>query len=1324
MADDTKNADDRKRSLRLAFPVAGLVKAYAYQSQPPMTTYDAVNVCPYDSIDGRQRGGSRPGLSRVNLGSSGGAFQALQSGAFVNANGIMSQLLLGISRGQIYRAIDSGLFTPVVGSSIAISLNATAPNLQVAQLGNRFYIANHRQAPVSGSGVLSVTGGSLTASTIADWTAEDVVVGRDKVFISGVSDETTQGYAIASVTAGAMVLTGWTSPSPPTINGTCRVVQNIVNNGQYCWIRLTTGDWPTWTTRTDITLTVGGTVAASPGIGNAWSLENTQTLYCSKALSTLPPPYPTAGTGVALTLDQQAISTTATVVNKAYCWVFHVDTAPTWATDSGATLTVDGTTMWTVGTNYWTYASVATADVMYSGTQTVVSPLTGYTWKTETLDGVPTVTFPTATTTNWATGRYQHIITGTSATGANVGLTYPIFPGPLKQMAFPEALPSWFWKLGRTTTGGSANVPDYTKFYTLTLTDGVTSYAVDPSEWTVPRIQDVNGMLVNMTAGYDKCLYAEIANAIPTGNYRWIIERRKDVSCRVLHNYRCEWQSSYVDQRSDWIYETDAGIVVGAVTIKTAGGGVNGWVTFSTSISGCNDKSNIADSPSHPQSGVKAVSLTRAQTSATCDVTLSGTDTSTYECSIINDDGAWPSWVTGEDIALTVGGVQVATAAMTNLWDVIASDTLHNTKAVSGDDPPHPAPGTAVAYTLVKAATPFPCQFQVFRPIIVYSPSQPDASSCSQLASTAGVVPLEPRLVCVYRDRLMLAGPGNTWYASRMGDPQDWDYGADPTDQTIAIAGTTYSGGRIGAPITALIPFGDDYLIFGCADSLWVLRGDPGAGGVIYNLSRNVGVVSADAWCTLPDNSILVLDRAGLYAIPLGAEDVPVVVSRERLPRELQNVDGAANRISMAYNAECNAVCIAIVPLTNAEGSHWWLDLTTKSLWPMEFSDTKQPVKFRNHRCNAGETHEMIVGCMDGVLRRFDVAVTTDDGALFDSRVAIGPIALGSGDRDGVIAKLSADMAESSSITRPARDGCAYFGLGANYLYRNSYSLDPLSLGDTSWEIGCWILCESQSGGTFIVSKWPGEYAITIVEITPGVRYWSFAITGSGGVGFLSPTSAFELGKWYFVRVYHRASALGGGLGVSVNGVLTTVAWTTGVQTSTTSPFAVSRYGAGTFHGMVDGLYVRSGILSKSQADWLYNDGCGRTYAEVPADIRYGLKAWWDMNETTGVRYDAHSGYELSVSGQVGREPRGIAHSEETVSLAAGNATWSVMSARTPESLAREDESEASGIWVPGNNVPVYPRVRGVSGAVVIEGSGRWGMEQVQMVLRDGGTPR
>ncbi|MFH0982823.1 MAG: hypothetical protein V2A79_14975 [Planctomycetota bacterium] len=53
------------QTIRIPFPLAGYDAAWSYEDQPKLTTPNALNVRPCDTIAERARGGSRPGLSEV-----------------------------------------------------------------------------------------------------------------------------------------------------------------------------------------------------------------------------------------------------------------------------------------------------------------------------------------------------------------------------------------------------------------------------------------------------------------------------------------------------------------------------------------------------------------------------------------------------------------------------------------------------------------------------------------------------------------------------------------------------------------------------------------------------------------------------------------------------------------------------------------------------------------------------------------------------------------------------------------------------------------------------------------------------------------------------------------------------------------------------------------------------------------------------------------------------------------------------------------------------------------------------------------------------------
>jgi hypothetical protein len=279
-----------------------------------------------------------------------------------------------------------------------------------------------------------------------------------------------------------------------------------------------------------------------------------------------------------------------------------------------------------------------------------------------------------------------------------------------------------------------------------------------------------------------------------------------------------------------------------------------------------------------------------------------------------------------------------------------------------------------------------------------------------------GVPPLGCPLCCTYRGRLVFAGPGIVWYMSRVLDPTDFDYGYDPNDPSRAVGGTSTTTGGIPEPIVALMPHSDAYLIFGCERSLWLLTGDPAYGGTITALSRDIGVLGPNAWCNLPDSSIVFLSRDGIYQIPSGASSPPIPISRPLLPAELLDVDWEANVVSMCYDVEARGIHISVSPSAGGVGTHYFLDWTLQRFWPVVFGSAEcQPVAMVRYAANSSIPAAVIYGCYDGFLRQYSNTATADqlttaNDSPFQSLVTYGPFRFGGAGYDSQLLQIAADM--------------------------------------------------------------------------------------------------------------------------------------------------------------------------------------------------------------------------------------------------------------------------------------------------------------------------
>lgn len=298
----------------------------------------------------------------------------------------------------------------------------------------------------------------------------------------------------------------------------------------------------------------------------------------------------------------------------------------------------------------------------------------------------------------------------------------------------------------------------------------------------------------------------------------------------------------------------------------------------------------------------------------------------------------------------------------------------------------------------------------------------PVRSPASSETATTPSAPENQPLVCVYRDRVFLTGENHLWYASRQGSHYDWNFGDDMEDTGRAVAGQLSFSGKIGDTPIALIPLDDQNLVFACSNSLWVLQGDPGEGN-IRRISSEIGIVSPTAWAKNGEGTMLFLSNDGLYIWKAGSRQVPERFSEERLPGILRNPD-IEKKILMAYDPVGRGFHLFITPSTG-NGLHFWLTLSPPAIWPVKFGDEgHQPVCVA--RLEQGGLAEIVLGCADGHLRKFNPASIADDGTTLNSHVLIGPVFLAPDDtRDALFNEIHGILLSGNVVWRLFVDSTA-----------------------------------------------------------------------------------------------------------------------------------------------------------------------------------------------------------------------------------------------------------------------------------------------------------
>ena len=300
--------------------------------------------------------------------------------------------------------------------------------------------------------------------------------------------------------------------------------------------------------------------------------------------------------------------------------------------------------------------------------------------------------------------------------------------------------------------------------------------------------------------------------------------------------------------------------------------------------------------------------------------------------------------------------------------------------------------------------------------------------------TTYGSMPAKAYLGCLYRGRNVLAGNPNyphQWYMSKIGDPWNWVYAS--TDPLTAAAGNNADAGETGDIIRALIPYKDDYLIFGCASTIWVLTGDPAAGGEIDEVDLTVGMFGANSWCFDEGGNLYFFGTAGIYKIPLGFREVENLTEIS-LPNLVGDEDAnpSTHRIIMEYDRKRHGILICITKLSDGSNSNYWYDIKLKGFFPESYPNECGPYSLFYYAANDNDYADLLIGCKDGYIRKFGDTVKDDNvGGSTDpiSSYAVWPIQhlTEDNDKEGKLTSLTIELSGGASGgSFPDTDGVSY----------------------------------------------------------------------------------------------------------------------------------------------------------------------------------------------------------------------------------------------------------------------------------------------------------
>jgi len=279
---------------------------------------------------------------------------------------------------------------------------------------------------------------------------------------------------------------------------------------------------------------------------------------------------------------------------------------------------------------------------------------------------------------------------------------------------------------------------------------------------------------------------------------------------------------------------------------------------------------------------------------------------------------------------------------------------------------------------------------------------------------TFGSLPAKAYLGCLYRGRVVLAGNPNyphQWYMSRQAYIWDWAYIAN--DAQAPVTGNNADAGELGDIIRCLVPYKDDYLIFGCANSIWVLRGDPSAGGSLDEVDLTVGIFGANSWCFDGDGNLFFWGTAGIYVMPAGFGKVKCLTDIV-LPQIVkdEDVNPSTHRISMGFDRKRNGILTCITKLSDGTNSNYWYDLRTGGFFPETYPTACGAYSVFYYAANDKDYSDLLLGCTDGYVRKFVDTAKDDDSGASDTAISsyctlpIQPLAP-DGDHEGKLTSLT-----------------------------------------------------------------------------------------------------------------------------------------------------------------------------------------------------------------------------------------------------------------------------------------------------------------------------
>lgn len=353
-----------------------------------------------------------------------------------------------------------------------------------------------------------------------------------------------------------------------------------------------------------------------------------------------------------------------------------------------------------------------------------------------------------------------------------------------------------------------------------------------------------------------------------------------------------------------------------------------------------------------------------------------------------------------------------------------------------------------------------------------------------------GTMPSSAYISARYRGRAVLAGHPNyphQWYMSKVADPFDWVYAE--TNPLTAVAGNNADAGELGDIIRALIPYGDDFLVFGCANSIHILTGDPAFSGQIDEIDESTGIYSPWSWCKDNKGNLYFWGSSGLY-IMSGGRSKPVNLSEGYLPTLIDDwaVDPDVHRVILKYDPLNHGIIITRVTLETGDNLNYFYDLKINGFYPEVYPQECGIYSGTFYDSDTPATKGLILGTYDGYLRVHSYDAKNDDIGGSDEAI------------DAYLALEILNMNEADDGEGLLNSFTVSIGGGtATKKLTHSVLTVAHAVGD--------VLTQAVSGATLVVDYVNAAKTLTFGNKVTGTWDTTNVVTGSGSGSSFTPTA-------------------------------------------------------------------------------------------------------------------------------------------------------------------------------------------------------------------------